>query len=711
VSEERSQIARRIDEHQFSMNRRGYDKAEVKAYLQDLEQAFRELEGHSRRTALRVEELESDLAKARATERVSVDNAMMAVFDAKDRILERARRRAEEIEEAAQVQASQIRNTATTQMGGGDGAGSAEIAAATAQADEILASARRESDRLRSEATNDPDQDLEAELAQLTGQLRRAHEDTASARLELDSARKRIVELESSSDDAQPEHLEERFGELESHLLAARAEADTLRQELAAERDRLAAAEAEQVARPVLETTQSQPADLTAVREQADIAEFAGRMKGMQEQLASADRRRESLGLAAEMSRGSIRKDLQDSEATPSDEVNAEVEEILAAARAEAEAITLEVEEEAEQRAAKVISKAREEANQVRQTVATLTAQAEDARSAALRSKLEAEDLAEAHRSMSDARTDIVATAESRAHLIERDAVKAAEVIRVEAEAVLTKAREDADRITADAQRAAEAQLELEEAAKATVAAADEPEEHSGDDVAAMLAEAEKDVAVSAELRRQRRELEEREAEIAERERLVAAQQSETAMLLASARESAAHGADVAAERPPPPPTSLPSPPPPPPPLADDNPPPSGEHVENEPVVLDDDDDDDADDDPAERLGALLERVAPTAAPESDNAAQGLDRAGFDSPGFGEVDLGSVDADDVADQDRRPRFAWPTPVDDDDADADADTRESRYRSRSAQLPHLGSQAKSNMTAMANLRKKKGKGRD
>jgi hypothetical protein len=59
-------------------------------------------------------------------------------------------------------------------------------------------------------------------------------------------------------------------------------------------------------------------------------------------------------------------------------------------------------------------------------------------------------------------------------------------------------------------------------------------------------------------------------------------------------------------------------------------------------------------------------------------------------------------------------MAWPTPVrpeaelDDDDADLldeEGKPRESRYRSRSAQLPRLGNQAKSNMTTMANLRNK------
>ena len=84
MSEERSQFARRIDEHSFGLSRRGYNKDEVKSYLEDLEQAFRELEGHARRQGQKLAELEHSLSKARATEKVSVDNAMMAVFDCSD---------------------------------------------------------------------------------------------------------------------------------------------------------------------------------------------------------------------------------------------------------------------------------------------------------------------------------------------------------------------------------------------------------------------------------------------------------------------------------------------------------------------------------------------------------------------------------------------------------------------------------------------------
>jgi hypothetical protein len=98
----------------------------------------------------------------------------------------------------------------------------------------------------------------------------------------------------------------------------------------------------------------------------------------------------------------------------------------------------------------------------------------------------------------------------------------------------------------------------------------------------------------------------------------------------------------------------------------------------------------------------------------------------------------AVDLDGAEPAEQRPRVAWPSPSrraeverrdEEPDGEADLETgpegqvvagegeeldedgnpRESRYRSRSAQLPRLGNQAKSNLTTMANLRKKSHRG--
>lgn len=106
--QERTPQTQRIDEKTFSVVRKGFDTKEVKTYLEDLEHAFQDIEGHARRKSQRVVELERDLAAARATEKASLDNAMYAVFDVKDRMIDRAERRAREIEEEASRNASSV---------------------------------------------------------------------------------------------------------------------------------------------------------------------------------------------------------------------------------------------------------------------------------------------------------------------------------------------------------------------------------------------------------------------------------------------------------------------------------------------------------------------------------------------------------------------------------------------------------------------------
>jgi hypothetical protein len=347
---------------------------------------------------------------------------------------------------------------------------------------------------------------------------------------------------------------------------------------------------------------------------------------------------------------------------------------------------------EAEKRAATVITKAREEADQVRQTVATLTAQAEDARSAALRSKLEAENLLEAQRATRGAGEDIVAAATAQAEEIVRDAEQQAAAKRREADDELMRARAEAEQVKTESEQQAVAVIKAaEEKAASLVADAgqDRPQVDDGDELAAMLAAAEQELAISEELRRQRAELDLREQELVERERALAARRQGEAPGVVPSRDVASPLDPLE--------TLFPT--------------------EPVPAVTDDDDED-----PAERLSALLEAAAPAATPAAEPVISGS-----------EVDLAMIperkdpaappepvqSADHDAPTEPRSRMAWPTPnrlTDDEhhepDADGEAeesdgaeDEKQSRYRSRSAQLPHLGNQAKSNMTTMANLRKK------
>jgi hypothetical protein len=135
----------------------------------------------------------------------------------------------------------------------------------------------------------------------------------------------------------------------------------------------------------------------------------------------------------------------------------------------------------------------------------------------------------------------------------------------------------------------------------------------------------------------------------------------------------------------------------------------------------------DEDDNPEERLSTLLEQIAPLSLDENDDIPEETAEAVPDrtsdamDEAFEEAFAEALAEKEHADQDRledepaaepTTRMAWPAPVLDDAGSngeakegAESTERESRYRSRSAQLPRLGNQAKSNMTTMANLRKK------
>lgn len=105
---ERTPHTQRVDEKSFPVVRKGYDTREVKSYLEELEHAFQDIEAHAHRMSQKVVELQRDLAAARATEKASLDNAMYAVFDVKDRMIDRAERRAREIEKEASRTASSM---------------------------------------------------------------------------------------------------------------------------------------------------------------------------------------------------------------------------------------------------------------------------------------------------------------------------------------------------------------------------------------------------------------------------------------------------------------------------------------------------------------------------------------------------------------------------------------------------------------------------
>ncbi len=180
---ERTPQTQRIDEQAFSVVRKGFDPREVKSYLEDLEHAFQDIEGHARRTSQRVIELERDLNTARATEKASLDNAMMAVFDVKDRLLDRAERRAQEItDEAGKTASSLLANVEATR------GREPQLEKRISDLEQELVQSRADGERLRmqlNDSHNVIDQ-LEAtttvDITSLQAQLRHEQEQNAELR-------------------------------------------------------------------------------------------------------------------------------------------------------------------------------------------------------------------------------------------------------------------------------------------------------------------------------------------------------------------------------------------------------------------------------------------------------------------------------------------------------------------------------------------------
>ena len=90
---------------EFSISRKGYTPDEVDTYLTECDVAFRELEEYAARLKHELAEARAEIARLGTLEQDAIDRAMLVVFDAKERILERAREKAQEIEDEARVRA------------------------------------------------------------------------------------------------------------------------------------------------------------------------------------------------------------------------------------------------------------------------------------------------------------------------------------------------------------------------------------------------------------------------------------------------------------------------------------------------------------------------------------------------------------------------------------------------------------------------------
>jgi len=193
----------------FSITRKGYDPGEVDQALAEYEQAFRELEEYAARLTQELGEARLEVDRLRASEAQAVEKAMMAVFEAKDRIIKDAKERARLIEEEARLNAGlppqevpPVDPVASVIDVGAELV--AELRAVEAETsgpsepNEVLAQMLREADEIRNR--------LDDGLAAAFGEMERMQKDAEErARELLASARVEAARIRGNDDPSRPE--------------------------------------------------------------------------------------------------------------------------------------------------------------------------------------------------------------------------------------------------------------------------------------------------------------------------------------------------------------------------------------------------------------------------------------------------------------------------------------------------------------------------
>ncbi len=160
-----------MNDREFSVVRKGYDTVEVKAYLEELESNFRELERWAEEIRARLASAEKRSSDAAA----EVDEAMIAIFAAKGRVLDRTRLIAGRIKDDAKAQARidyEVETAAIIAEAEEEARHIVEGAAVTSarvQYESILGEARAEADRVLEEARAEADRVITGERANVTG--------------------------------------------------------------------------------------------------------------------------------------------------------------------------------------------------------------------------------------------------------------------------------------------------------------------------------------------------------------------------------------------------------------------------------------------------------------------------------------------------------------------------------------------------------------
>jgi DivIVA domain-containing protein len=156
------ELGRALDDREFSIVRRGYDPDEVKAFLADIEVNLSQLEAWAESANARLE-----IAEEKSPASADIDEAMVAIFEAKERVLKRAQLEADRIEAEAterarvdaEVVAAGIVAEARDEAQRIAEATLATLAPVTEES--ILEAARTEADRLIQDARAEADRLIE----------------------------------------------------------------------------------------------------------------------------------------------------------------------------------------------------------------------------------------------------------------------------------------------------------------------------------------------------------------------------------------------------------------------------------------------------------------------------------------------------------------------------------------------------------------------
>lgn len=360
-----------LEKRDFSVVRKGYDKDEVHTYLMKVDAKVRDLALRAQDAKVRLEQTEYELGKLKSEQSQSIDTAIATVLDAKDRILERARKQADQIHEDARQAAKE------------------DLEAPSAMGAEIIAKAQQESTAILEAA--------ELRVAEIAGEASDNHDQLEEITKQRDDLVAHIEELESESSAsmvAAREEVDAAEARAIEILTSAEGAAESIRERL--ERDVSAAsadsAEASENADIIIADAEESAQALIALAEEASENSRSAASEAAEMLISKAQEEAEATIKGAEVVAAKVRDDADEHSESTKDEAEQLLKNAVAAAEARtAEIVVREAELEqlaamaatAEEEAAETLSTARGGAEALREEAQELRDEADGKRTEA----------------------------------------------------------------------------------------------------------------------------------------------------------------------------------------------------------------------------------------------------------------------------------------------------------------------------------------